>query len=403
MNVERIREDFPFLKQKINGKPVVYFDNACTTLKPKQMVDAVVEYYTEYTGCAGRSIHKISKKTEEKFEESRNKVAKFINAKNEEIIWTRNATEAINLVAKSFDFKKGSKVITTNLEHSSGLIPWQVLSEKGIINLDFVLCNNEGEFDPEKFKEKLDKNTKLISIIFSSNVTATTTPIKDIVKIAHDNNSLVLADGAQAVPHLSVDVKKLDLDFLVFSGHKMCGPTGIGCLYGKKELLEKLTPFIVGGETITDADLRSHVFDKLPYRLEGGIQHYAGAIGMGAAVDYLRKIGMDDIEKYEKDLSKEMTEGLLNIPNLSLIGPKVWKRRNALASFVVKGINPHDIAMILDHDNICIRSGMHCAYPIHKFLNEPKGSARASLYFYNTKEEIKLFLEKLNYIVKTLR
>ena len=403
MNVERIREDFPFLKQKINGKPIIYLDNACTTLKCQQVVDAVVEYYTEYTGCAGRSIHKISKKTDEKFEESRNKVAKFVNAKSDEIIWTRNATEAINLVAKSFDFNKGGKVVTTNLEHSSGLIPWQVLSEKGAIDLDFVLCNKDGGFDLEKFKEKIDKKTRLISIIFSSNVTGTTVPIKDIVKMAHDNNALVLADGAQAVPHLPVDVKKLDLDFLAFSGHKMCGPTGIGCLYGKKELLEKLTPFMVGGETITDAELRSHVFDKLPHRLEGGIQHYAGAIGLGAAVDYLRKIGMSDIEKYEKELSKELIEGLLNIPHLSLIGPKDWKRRNALAAFVIKGINPHDIAMILDHDNICIRSGMHCAYPIHKFLNEPKGSARASLYFYNTKDEIKFFIEKLNHIVKTLR
>jgi len=403
MNIERIREDFPFLKQRINGKTITYFDNACTTLKPKHVIDAVVEYYTDYTGCAGRSVHKISKKTEEKFEESRNKVAKFINAKSDEIIWTRNATEAINLVAKSFDFKKGDKVITTNLEHSSGLIPWQVLSEKGIIDLDFVLCSKDGEFDLEKFKEKIDKKTRLISVIFSSNVTGTTLPIKEIVKIAHDNSALVLADGAQAVPHLPVDVRKLGLDFLVFSGHKMCGPTGIGCLYGKEEVLEKLTPFIVGGETITDAELRSHVFDKLPHRLEGGIQHYAGVIGLGAAVDYLRKIGMNDIEKYERELSRYLTEGLMNIPHLSLIGPKDWKRRNALAAFVIKGINPHDIAMILDNDNICIRSGMHCAYPIHKFLNEPKGSARASLYFYNTKKEINFFLEKLNHIVKTLR
>jgi cysteine desulfurase/selenocysteine lyase len=403
MNIDKVRNDFPILKKQFNGNPIIYFDNACTTFKPKQVVNAIVEYYTEYTGCVGRSIHKLSKKSEEKFEESRDKVAKFINAKHEEIIWTKNTTEAINLVAKGFNFKRGDKVLTTNLEHSSGLLPWQVLSEGGIIDLDFVLCNKEGEFNPEDFKEKIDKKTKLISIVFTSNVTGTTAPIKEIIKIAHDNDVVVLVDAAQTVPHLEVNVKKLDIDFMAFSGHKMCGPTGIGCLYGKKELLEKLSPFIVGGETITDADLKSHVFDKLPQRLEGGIQHYAGAIGLGAAVDYLRKIGMSDIEKYENELSKELTEGLLNVPNLSLIGPKDWKRRNDLASFVIKGIDPHDIAMLLDHDNICIRSGMHCAYPIHKFLNEPNGSARASLYFYNTKEEIKLFLDRLNYIVKTLR
>jgi cysteine desulfurase/selenocysteine lyase len=402
MNVDKVRDDFPILKRQFNGKPIVYFDNACTTFKPKQVIDAVVGYYTEYTGCVGRSVHKLSKKSEEKFEESREKVAKFINAKHDEIIWTKNTTEAMNIVSKGFNFKKGDKVLITNLEHSSGLLPWQIQAEKELINLDFVLCNKDGEFNAEDFKKKIDKKTKVVSLIFTSNVTGTTAPIKEIVKIAHDNDAVVLADGAQTVPHSEINVKKLDLDFLAFSGHKMCGPTGIGCLYGKKELLEKLSPFIVGGETITDADMKSHVFDKLPHRLEGGIQHYAGAIGLGAAVDYLKKIGMSDIEKYERELAKDLIEGLMNIPNVSLIGPKDWKRKNALAAFTVKGIGPHDVAMFLDHENICVRSGMHCAYPFHKFINEPKGSARASLYFYNTKEEIKLFLDKLNYIVKTL-
>jgi cysteine desulfurase/selenocysteine lyase len=403
MNVEKIRDDFPILNKKFNGKPIIYFDNACTTLKPKPVVDAVVEYYTEYTGCAGRSIHKLSKKTTEKFEEARQKVGKFINAESDEIIWTKNTTEAINVVANSLDFKKGDKVIITNLEHSSNLIPWQVLAEKNIIDLDFVLCNKEGEFDPESFKEKIDRKTKLVSISFMSNVTGTIAPIKEIVKIAHDNGSLVLADGAQAVPHLSVDVKKLDLDFLAFSGHKMCGPTGIGCLYGKKELLDKLSSFIVGGETVTDADLNSHVFEKIPQKLEGGIQNYAGVIGLGATVDYLKKIGMDNIEKHEKELAKNLLEGISNINGLSIIGPKDWKKKDALVAFTVKGLGPHDVAMLLDHENICIRSGMHCAYSFHKFINESKGSARASLYFYNTKEEIAIFIDKLNNIVKTFR
>jgi len=218
MNVEKIREDFPLIKKS----HIIYFDSACTTLKPQQVVDAIVEYYTEYTGCAGRSIHKLATKTTEKFEEAREKVARFINAKDSaEIIWTKNTTEAMNLVAHGFNFKKGDSVITTNLEHSSGLLPWQVLADKGIIDLDFVLCNKDGEFDVEKFKEKIDKKTKLVSIVFTSNVTGTTAPLKEIVKIAHDSGAVVIADGAQAVPHIEIDVRKLDVDFLAFSGHKM--------------------------------------------------------------------------------------------------------------------------------------------------------------------------------------
>lgn len=397
MKIEKIREDFPIIKKT----GIIYFDSACTTLKPKPVVDAVVEYYTEYTGCAGRSIHTFGEKTTEKFEGAREKIARFINAKeSKEIIWTRNTTEAINLVAHGFNFNKCDKVITTNLEHSSGLLPWQILADKHIIDLDFVLSNKEGEFDLEKFEEKIDKKTKLVSVIFASNVTGTIAPLKEIVKIAHDNGAVVLADGAQAVPHLEVDVRKLDVDFLAFSGHKMCAPTGIGCLYGKKELLERLQPLIVGGETIRDADLRTHAFDGIPYRLEGGIQHYAGGIGFGAAVDYLTKIGMKNIEEHEKKLSKSLIEGLLEIPNLFLIGPKDFKNKNALAAFTVKGMEPHDIATFLNNEKIAVRSGMQCAYPFHKFVGANKGSVRASLYFYNTEEEIKAFLSKLNNIVK---
>jgi cysteine desulfurase/selenocysteine lyase len=397
MNVEKIREDFPLIKKS----GIIYFDNACTTLKPQSVVDAVVEYYTEYTGCAGRSIHKLATKTTEKFEESREKVARFINAKDSsEIIWTKNATEALNLAANGFNFKKGDRVVTTNLEHTSGLLPWQILANKGMIDLDFVLCDKEGEFDIEKFEEKIDKKTKLVSVVFASNVTGTTAPVKEIAKIAHDNGAVILVDGAQAVPHMEVDVRKLDVDFLAFSGHKMCGPTGIGCLYGKKNLLEKLSPLIVGGETIRNADLRTCVFENIPQRLEAGIQNYAGAIGFGAAVDYLKKIGMNEIEKYEKELTKDLIEGLLAVKNLSLIGPTDWKKKNAIATFNIKGMEPHDVATFLDNENIAVRSGVHCTYPFHKFIKSPKGSVRASLYFYNTMEEIKVFIDKLSSIVK---
>ncbi|MEM5778368.1 MAG: SufS family cysteine desulfurase [Candidatus Aenigmatarchaeota archaeon] len=401
MDVNKIRQDFPILNKKINNKPFIYFDSACTSLKPKKVIDAILEYYTEYTGCAGRSIHKFATRTSEEFEKAREKVAKFINAKKvEEIVWTKNTTEAINLVAHSFKFNKGDKVVTTNLEHSSGLMPWQLKAENGDVNLDFVLCNKDGEFNIEDFKNKIDKKTKLVSIIHASNVTGTKTPLEEIIKIAHEYDAKVLVDGAQSVPHLPIDVRKLDIDFLAFSGHKMCGPTGIGCLYGKYDLLKELNPFILGGETIKDADLKYHVLEEIPHRFEGGIQNYAGVIGLGSAVDYLTSIGMKNIENYEKELSKELTEGLLSVSNIELIGPKDYKKRSALAAFNVKGIEPHDVAIMLDEQNIFVRSGMHCAYPIHKFLQKNKGSVRASLYFYNTKEEIKIFIEKLAQIAK---
>lgn len=410
MDVNKVREDFPILSKKVSGKPFIYFDSACTSLKPKQVIDAIVSYYTEYTGCAGRSVHKFATKTTEEFEKAREKVARFINAKKaEEIVWTRNATEAINIVAHGFKFEKGDKVITTNLEHTSGTLPWMVKYKAGKIELDFVSCNNEGEFDAEDFKKKVDKKTKLISIIHASNVTGTRSPLEEIIKIAHDNGSFVLVDGAQSVPHFTVDVRKLDIDLLAFSGHKMCGPTGIGCLYGKYDLLREISPLSLGGETIKDINIdackrddtdRCFVLEEIPTRFEGGIQHYAGAIGLGSAIDYLSSVGMKNIENYERDLTKVLVEGLLTVPGIELLGPKDYKRRGALTAFNIRGMEPHDVAIMLDEQNIFVRSGMHCAYPIHKYLHCFKGSVRASLYFYNTKEEVKIFIEKLNNIAK---
>lgn len=403
MEIGRARDDFPILQRKVDGKPFIYLDSACTTLKPRQVIDAMVGYYSEYTGCAGRSIHKLATKTTEEFENSRKKVAKFINAKKpEEVIWTKNATEAINLVAYGLKFNRGDKVLTTNLEHSSGLIPWQLKAERGEIVLDYALCNEEGEFASKEFQEKIDRKTKLVSIIHASNVAGTRANLEEIIKIAHDNGSLVLADGAQSVPHFSIDVKKLDVDFLAFSGHKMCGPTGIGCLYGKHGLLNGMNPFITGGETIKDVGIDGHVFEDVPYRFEAGIQHYAGAIGLGAAVDYLSSIGMKNIESHEKELTKSLMEGLSTVPGIDIIGPKDYKNRGALAAFNIRGMEPHDVAIMLNEQNIFLRSGMHCAYPFHKSLQRDKGSARASLYFYNTKDEVKTFVEKLSGIAKML-
>ncbi len=402
MDAEKIRKDFPIFQKNVSGRPFIYLDSACTTLKPKPVIDAMVSYYSEYTGCVGRSIHKFASKSTEEHKKAREKVAKFINArKAEEIVWTKNTTDAINLVAHAFKFSKGDKVITTNLEHSSGLLPWRREADNGNITLDFVMCNGEGEFSIEDFKKKIDRKTKLVSVIHASNVTSTKSPAEDIINIAHDNGALVLLDGAQSVPHMQIDVKKLDIDFLAFSGHKMCGPTGIGCLYGKENLLKNLQPFMLGGETIKDVDLDKYVLEDVPSRFEPGIQHYAGAIGMGATIDYLSSIGMKNIESHERELSKVLTEGLMNIPNVELIGPKDSNRRGALAAFNVRNMEPHDVAIMLDEQNIFIRSGMHCAYPFHKSLKLNKGSARASLYLYNTKEDVNTFVEKLSGIAKT--
>jgi cysteine desulfurase/selenocysteine lyase len=402
MDVEKIRKGFPILEKKVDGKPFVYFDSACTSLKPKQVIEAIVGYYSDYTGCAGRSIHKFATRTTDEFENARGKVAKFVNAKKaEEIVWTKNTTEAINVVAHGLKLEKDDKVVTTNLEHSSGLLPWLSKAKRGEMILDFVLCDKDGKFDMEDFKNKIDRKTKIVSVIHASNVTGTRAPLEEIVKIAHDNGSLVLVDGAQSVPHMQIDVRKMDVDFLAFSGHKMCGPTGIGCLYGKHELLKELQPLSLGGETIKDADLDSYVLEDVPQRFEAGIQNYAGAIGLGAAVDYLTSVGMKNIENYERELAKLLLEGMLSIPQAELIGPKDYKEKGALIAFNIKGMDPHDVAIFLNEENIFVRSGMHCAYPLHKFFCLPKGSARASLYLYNTKEEIKIFVEKLGKIAKT--
>ncbi len=395
------RKDFPIIQKGLNGKPFIYFDSACTTLKPKTVIDAVVSYYSDYTGCAGRSLHKLASKTTDEFEKAREKVAKFVNAKPSEIVWTRNATEAINLVAHGLVLEKGDKVLTTTLEHTSGLMPWQMKAINGEISLDFVSCSKEGEFSADDFAQKIDRKTKLVSVIHASNVTGTRSPLEEIVKIAHDNGALVLADGAQSVPHLQTDVRKSDVDFLAFSGHKMCGPTGIGCLYGKLDLLKGMEPFIVGGETVKDIDLKEATLENVPQMFEAGIQNYAGAIGLGAAVDYLSSLGMKNIEAHERNLSQRLVEGMLKIRNLELIGPSDPSRRGALAAFNIKGMEPHDVAIMLDEQDIFVRSGMHCAYPFHKLISLPKGSVRASLYLYNTKEEVDIFLEKLSKIAKT--
>jgi cysteine desulfurase/selenocysteine lyase len=400
MNVEKIRQDFPILQPKVDVKPIIYFDSSCVSLKPTQIVEKMDQYYYDFSACHGRSVHVLSQKTTEEYEHARGLIAKMINAKPNECIFTKNTTEGLNTVANGLGLKRGDKVITTNLEHNSNLLPWLRLKSTMGLTYEMTLVDKDGQFDIEDFKKRVDKTTKLVSVTAASNVTGTIMPIKEIAKIAHDHGALVLVDGAQHVPHRKTDVKRMDADFLAFSGHKMLGPSGTGILYGKSGLLEKLQPLMIGGETVKDVNSRGIVMEDVPARFEAGLQNYAGAMGFGAAAEYLMDIGFDEIEKYEAGLTKEMLNGFAKLPNITLIGPKTADKEPVFA-FSVRGMGAHDIAIILDENaNIMIRSGMHCAHYYHEEYLKSEGTARASLYIYNTKEEIRYFFEKLEEVTK---
>lgn len=401
LNVDKVREDFPILQKEINGKPIIYMDNACMTLRPVQVIEKIKEYYTEYPACGERSMHKLGRKVDEGIERSRGILKKFIDARNtKEIIFTKNTTEGINLIANSLDLKQGDVILGTDKEHNSNLLPWQKLASRGV-KYEIVKSNPDNTFSIENFQEKMNKGVKLVAMVHTSNMDGTTTPMKEIVKIAHDNGALVLMDGAQSVPHHDVNVKKLDVDFLVFSGHKMLGPSGTGVLYGKEKLLEKLGTFLVGGGTVVDTTHTKAEFEELPQKFEAGLQNYAGIIGLGEAANYMMKTGKDNIEKHETELNRKITEGLSDI--VDIIGPKEAEKRSGIFSFNYKKVDPHEIAMMLDEmENICVRSGAHC---VHSWFNvhNLKGSVRASLYLYNTIEECEKFIETLKKVIDVVK
>ncbi|MBI5332237.1 MAG: aminotransferase class V-fold PLP-dependent enzyme [Candidatus Aenigmarchaeota archaeon] len=400
MNIEKIREDFPVLSQKLKAKPIIYMDSACMSLKPRQVIETMNAYYYEYSGCAGRSSHKLGKKTDEEYHKAREMIAKFIGAKPNETVFTRNTTEGINLVANSIGLKPGNVVLTTDKEHNSNLLPWQILANKGIKH--FVLeSNNDNTFNIDAFQQILEKHRpKLVSVVHTSNLDGVTNPVKDIAKISHEYDAVMIVDAAQSVPHKKIDVKHIGCDFLAFSGHKMLGPTGTGALYGRYELLEKMHPFLVGGDTVVKTTYINADFEKPPEKFEAGLQNYAGMIGMAAACKYLDKLGLDDIEKHEAELNRIITDEIKDIPGLRIIGPADARLRAGIISFTIDKIPSHDIALMLDEmQNIMIRSGQHC---VHSWFNANniEGSARASLYLYNTKEEAQTFIEILKKIAK---
>ena len=402
MNFDAVRKEFSLFEKR---KDWIYFDSACTTLKPKSVVNAVVEYYSDYTGCAGRSIHKLSKMTEEHFEGSRVKIAKFFNAKPEEVVFTRNTTEGLNWVPKMLSFQGEKNVaLTTNMEHHSVLLPLQALHNENKLKLEYLIANKDGEIEVEAFKDKISKNTKLVATHHTTNTTGVTSPIEEIIKISKENDAITLIDAAQGAPHKKIDFKKLGCDFLSFSGHKMLGPTGIGCLIGKSELLEKLPAINVGGETIETVSMYSAKFLNPPHKFEGGIQHYAGAIGLGAACDFLQKIGMNEVELHEKKLAKKLLSELLQIKEVEIYGTTDATRRGALAAFNVrkngKIISPHTIAGLLDeYRHIELRSGIFCAQLAMEHFGAPQGAVRPSLYVYNGEAEIEEFAKTLKQVI----
>lgn len=395
-DVQRIREDFPILSRQVNGKPLVYFDSSATSQKPSPVIAAINNYYKNHNANVHRGIHKLAEEATIAYEEAHQKVSRFIHGKGlEEIVFTKNTTESLNLLAYSLtkSLKKGDEIALTQMEHHSNLVPWQQLSKERGLVVKFIKIDQEGKLDPESIQETITKKTKIVSLTHVSNALGTVNPVKEIGKIAHENGALFVVDAAQSVPHMPVDVTKLECDFLAFSGHKMCGPTGIGVLYGKKELLENLPPFLYGGEMISQVTFEDTSFAELPWKFEAGTMNIAEAVGLAAAIDYLTKIGMENVHQYEKSLTSYGYKILSDIPNLTLYGPSPPERAGIL-SFNVSGIHPHDLSTLLDQDGIAIRAGHHCAMPLMNVLNVP-GTARASLYFYNTREELDRLAESL--------
>ncbi len=396
IDVEKIRKDFPILNRKVNGKRLVYFDSAATSQKPKFVLDAIKDFYEAHNANVHRGVHKLAEEATIAYEEAREKVAKFINAKPEEVIFTRSCTEALNFAIFGYgmQLKEGDEVLITKMEHHSNIVPWQQLVKMRKLKLNYIDFDNEGLLKQTEFENFIENGARFSGVVHASNVLGTINPIKEMIKKAHENDALVVVDAAQSVPHMPIDVKDLDVDFLSFSGHKMLAPFGIGVLYGKKGLLETMEPHTVGSDMIKEVHLDHAIWNDLPWKFEYGTNNVEGAIGLGAAVDYLSKIGMKNIREHDIKLVGYAFEKLSKIKKLTIYGPKDAKKRAGLISFNLGDIHPHDLATILDEEGIAIRSGHHCAMPLHERLGI-SASARASFYLYNTEEEIDLLVKAL--------
>lgn len=404
LNVYEIRKDFPILDRETQGGArVVYLDSTATSQKPVQVIEAMNDYYRRSNANIHRGVHTLAEEATAMYEGARERIAKFINAaSSREIIYTRNTTESINLVAYSWaraNLKSGDLVILTEMEHHSNLVPWHMLQMERGIELEFIPVTEDGLLDLETYKSLLDRRPKLVSFTHMSNVLGTINPADEIIRLAHDAGAITLVDGAQSVPHLSVDVQALDADFYAFSAHKMCGPTGIGILYGKSALLDATPPFLGGGDMIKEVKLRSFRANSLPHKFEAGTPAIAEAVGFGAAVDYLSAVGMERIAAHEHEVTAYALDRLEEIPGVKLFGPSAEKK-GGVAAFTLDGIHPHDVAQILDKDGIAVRAGHHCAQPLHEKFGIP-ATSRASFYLYTTKDEVDVLVTGL-YKVKEM-
>ena len=401
LDVARIREDFPILKTMVNGKPLVYLDNAATSQKPQAVLDTLNRYYTEENSNIHRGVHYLSQVATKDYEDSRAKVRSFLNAPDDkQIIFVRGATEGINLVAGSYGRQNvgaGDEVIVTAMEHHSNIVPWQILCQEKGASLKVIPINDDGELLLDEYEKLLSPRTKLVSVVHISNSLGTINPMEQIIEMAHARGVPVLVDGAQSAPHMAIDVQKLDCDFFVFSGHKVYGPTGIGALYGKMDLLESMPPYQGGGDMIKSVSFEKTSYNDLPYKFEAGTPNIAGVIGLGAAIDYLNGLGMDITRAHEDSLLEYGTERLSNISRVRLIGTAANKA--SILSFVMDGVHPHDIGTILDSEGIAIRAGHHCTQPLMERFGIP-ATARASLAFYNTEEEIDLLVRGIDKVIE---
>lgn len=395
MNVKELRQLFPILDQQVNGKPLVYLDSAATSQKPLSVIEAIDNYYRQYNSNVHRGVHTLGTKATDAYEGAREKVRRFIGAASiEEIIFTRGTTTAINLVAASYgraNVREGDEIVITYMEHHSNIIPWQQVARQTGATLKYIPLQPDGTIRLADVEQTVTSNTKIVAVMHVSNVLGTINPVKEIAQIAHKNGAVVVVDGAQSTPHMKVNVQDIDCDFYAFSGHKMCGPTGIGVLYGKKRLLEQMEPVEFGGEMIDFVGLYESTWKELPWKFEGGTPIIAGAIGLGAAIDFLEQIGLDYIAEHEHRLAQYALEQLSTIDGLTIYGPK---ERAGLVTFNIDGVHPHDVATVLDAEGIAVRAGHHCAQPLMKWLNVT-ATARASFYLYNTEEEIDALVSAL--------
>lgn len=403
-DVAKVRQDFPILKEKVRGKPLVYLDNAATTQKPQAVIDTITQYYLTGNSNIHRGIHFLSEQATRAYEDARLKMKHFLNASSTgEIIFVRGTTEGINLVAQSYGrtfIKTGDEIIISAMEHHSNIVPWQILCEQVGARLRVIPINDDGELLIDEYERLLNARTRLVSVSHVSNALGTINPIEHIIEIAHRWNVPVLVDGAQAVPHLTVDVRVLDCDFYAFSGHKLFGPTGVGVLYGKSHILEKMPPYQGGGDMIRSVTFEKTLYNTLPYKFEAGTPHIAGVIGLGSAIDYLSRIGMGEIAAYEQGLVAYATDAFSAITGMRLIGTS--NDKTGILSFVLDGVHPHDIGTILDYDGIAIRTGHHCAMPVMQRFGVP-ATARASFAFYNTKEEVDALVRGVHKVIEVFR